>query len=365
MGYQDDPDAQRPSTPSSPSPSTPGPSRNQSSPNPGPNDPDNQAPWSNDVDSLDYVGSDYYPGYSPRQTTADGSHIGLQEYKGWLANNRTKGWWQALEKQYGSQFVAFMWHGYVTGMDSAKLWNEVGVRFPGYENYINGGGGGGGGGYGGGGGVSRAEQIASAAAAIKDQAMTLGLDIDDGGILALAKRAVDENWSSAQLTDELLIDPTKLNKPGTYSQTIDYIKQLGKSQLINVSDDTAAQWAQRIVSNEMSIDTVRSVLAQQAQGEWGWATEGLKTGATMSDLLAPARDQIAAELELTPGSVDLMDERFRKMVQTTDAQGTARAATLTEVTQAARKDSQWANTAGAARRAASVATMIRKVFEGN
>jgi hypothetical protein len=179
-----------------------------------------------------------------------------------------------------------------------------------------------------------------------------------------ATTVVRDNWTDEMLTDHLLIDPSKVTEPGSISASIDQIKQMAASQLMPVSDATAREWATRINSGEMTTDAVASIFSQQAIGEFGWAASSLQAGSTMRDLLMPARDTISRELEMSAETVDFMDPRWRSMVQTAGADGIPRAATLTEVTRAARKDGAWAKTTNAARMAATVAQKLRDTFEG-
>lgn len=320
-------------------------------------------------DAPGFVGSNYLPGWHLGQKNTNGTNLTSKDYNTWLYQTASQAWFQAAVGAFGPQFQADLWYANRTGMSLERFWNQARMKYPGIDEIINGAMGGGGGGRGsyggGGGGTSRADQIAAAVAAIRNQAETIGLALDDNMILDLAKKTVSENWTGDQLTDALLGDMTKATKPGTYQATMTAIREQAKRQLINVSDSTAQDWARRILSGEMAVETVNTIFGQQAAAEWGWATEALKTGATMSDILAPARDTIASELELGADTVNLMDDRWRKMVTREDVKGAARAATMTEVLQAARKDQAYANTAGAARRAASTAAMLRQMFEGN
>jgi uncharacterized protein (DUF2236 family) len=82
-------------------------------------------------------------------------------------------------------------------------------------------------------------------------------------------------------------------------------------------------------------------------------------------MLAPTRDQIAKELELTPDAVDLMDPKWRSMVTTTDPKtNEVRAATLTEVVRSARRAPEWAKTNNSKSLAANTFMLIRNIFEG-
>lgn len=292
------------------------------------------------------------PGWSPAQG------LNAVQYNDWLFTQARNPTFQQLVQKYGPQYQALAWYGARTNMDPNAFANLLRTYLPGATDN-------GSGPRGGGGGASRADNIAAAVATVRNQASTIGLQMTDQEILFTAVKAVDDNWTSPQLTDYLLSDVAKITNKGTYTQTQDQIKAMAKQQLINISDQTAAEWAKKVLSDEMDINTVSTILAGQAKSEFGWAAEQIAGGATMSDILAPTRDTIARELELNPQEIDLTDSRFRSMVQVEDPQGKPRAATLTEAVRLARKDAAYAKTAGAARSAAGVATMMRQIFEGS
>lgn len=284
------------------------------------------------------------------------------EYDTWLANARSDATFQKMEAKFGPKWVGFAYYAWRVNMDpsSTAFLNQLDGRFAGWRSIQNGNGPG----PGSGSGVSKAQQIAGAEAAIRNQAAMLGVGLDDKAIKSLASTVVTNNWSSDQLTDYLTRSIKNFNQPGTFTDVVNAIRAAGRDQLMNVSDATAKEWARRITSDEMSLDTVKTIFAQQAAAEFGWASAPIQSGMTMRDILMPARDQIANELEVNPNDVDFMQPRWRTMIQAAGTDGKPRAATMTEVVQNARKDSAWASTANAARTAANVATLLRQTFEG-
>jgi len=265
-------------------------------------------------------------------------------------------WVQKAMGKYGVEFQKYMYQAWL--LDDFDP-NKMESLFPGSRSlYTNSGGGGGGGGGG------RAGRLADAEAEVRNQMATLGFNVDDAEVRAVAARVVNEDWSGAKLTDYLTADPARMVNPGSYSEMASRIKDMAASQLVHVDDATAQGWAKRVLSSELDLMTVQNIFAGNARNEFAWAADGLTTGATMRDILAPARDMIARELEINPNDVNLMDTKWRDMVQATNADGTKRAASLTEAVRAARKDGAYANTAGGARMAAQTATILRNVFEG-
>lgn len=288
-------------------------------------------------------------------------------YTTWLRNVPPE--FHTLISRFGAPVQALLWRANQDGREPNDVLNEITFKY-GADAFKSGGGGGGGrgrGGGGGGGGVQppTPEQIAAAKAEITNRSRTLGhTPLSEDVLLYVATTAVRDNWNSAQLDDWLLGDEKAITDPGAVTVSIDQIKSQANAQLMNVSDATAREWAMRINSGEMDAAAVQSIFQQQATAEFGWAAQSLAGGLTMRDILMPARDTLARELEMSGDSIDLMDPKWRNMTIAADEKGVPRAATMTEVTKAARKDPAYAKTAGAARFTANIAQQLRQVFEG-
>lgn len=309
-------------------------------------------------DDGTYIGSRLRPGFARDQGAT------YKDYDTWLANQQSDPAFAALRAKYGDLFVSFEWYAFRSNMSDNQYFNALDMRFQGWRDVQIPGSGGPGRSFGGGGGASLAEQYAAAEAAIRNEAGTLGLPMTDAEIKALAKTVVSENWSGDQLTDRLTGDPAKITQPGTFKAMADQIKGMAAQQLVKVSDATAGEWARQIMSGEKDIVAVANIFANQAAADFGWAAGQIKQGTTMRDILMPARDTLASELEINPDTIDFNNTKWRSMIQTTGPDGKPRAATLTEVTQSARKAPEWSNTANAGRLAANMATMLRQAFEG-
>jgi len=308
-------------------------------------------------DDGSYIGSRLRPGFARDQGSS------YKEYDTWLANQQSDDAFNALRAKYGDLYVSFEWWAFRNNISDNQYFNALDMRFKGWRE-IQIGPGDGPGRTLGGGGASLAEQYAAAEAAIRNEAGTIGRPMTEAEIKAMAKQAVDGDWTGDQLTDALTGDPTKISQPGTFAAMADQIKGMAAQQLIKVSDATAKEWARQIISGEKDIVAVANIFANQASAEFGWAAGQIKQGTTMRDILMPARDTLAGELEVNPDTIDFNDQKWRKMVQTQGLDGKPRAATLTEVTQAARKAPEWTNTSNAGRLAANMATMLRQAFEG-
>lgn len=294
------------------------------------------------------------------------------DYNTWLqALPRTAPDQWALIQAGGGAMQELLWRAYADNTPANQVLNSIAAKFPAVFDKItaaNKGGGGGSRGGGGGGGTAAPtpEQIASAKAEIANRSATLGhAPLTDDVLTFVATTVVRDNWTSAQLDDWLLAKSEDITQPGLVNVSIDQIRQLASDQLLGVSDDTARGWAMKINSSEMDINSVKSIFANQALQEFGWASDGIKAGLNVKDMLAPQRDRIAQELEIGADQVDLMDPKWRNMVTVNDAQtGMPRAATITEAASNARKDPGYASTTGAVNNASAIFMQLRKNFEG-
>ena len=295
------------------------------------------------------------PGWIP----ADGP---ISQYNQWV-KQWMSGVGAAAVAKFGSAAQAWAWRARqdnwtpeVTDYEAARLGLLPSA----------GGGGGGGGGYGGGGGgATKDEQYAQASASIKNQAETMGVHLDDNELLYTAHVVVDQSWSGEMVGDWLVgMAEVRRNagllKDGTITADITTIKEMAANQLITISDETARQYSLQINSQEMNIDTLQSVFAQQASARYAWATPVIGQGISMRNYLLPSRDTIANELEVAAGSIDMMDGKWLDMMQTIGKDGATRAATQSELTQRARQDPAFKQTSRARDMAASAGSFLRE-----
>lgn len=222
---------------------------------------------------------------------------------------------------------------------------------------------------GGGGGASRAQQVAAAEAAIRNEAGRLGYTgFGDANIKALAQTVVTNNWTGDQLTDYLVTgaasDWGNLTG-GALTAGVDAAKALASKQLVEISDTTARQWAARIASGELDQSGLQSLIQAQAAARYGWAADVINKGITVEDYIAPSRDRIAKELELSAESINMMDPKMLSMVTVANDKGETRLANDLEVIKAARRDERWKKTSNARALTASAAVMLRRYVEGS
>lgn len=321
----------------------------------GPSDPDN-------------VGSPTYNPTAPQ--TNKPTHPGLgsnpslsliQEYDYWWWQNGAR-WslWMYANPNQATQIKELAWEYRYDPNKTIDMLLGMGMKTPTSTSGSTRSGFGGGGGA----GMSKEQEYAAAAAEVRNRAGLLGITFTDEEINAVAKAAVDNKWSAAQLDDYLVPAAKNTNNAGEITVSVQQVQELAARQLLSVSDATAREWAARISSGEMTLEGVNSLLMSQAKLRYSWAADTIQQGISMRDLMLPARDRLANELEMNAEDIDLMDPKWLGMLQTTDDAGTTRAATDSEIVVRARQDPAWMNTRAATNTAANMVTMIRDYFGG-
>lgn len=211
--------------------------------------------------------------------------------------------------------------------------------------------------------ASAQESIRQQSAIVHDRARTLGLNLPANQINGIARMVIENGWTAEEYIDNLIgqVNWSTL-EGGELTASRDRVQAIAGQYLIDVSTDTAQNYAARIAAGELTEDGVRSIMQQQAKGRFGWMSDQIDAGVTVSDYLAPVRDTIARELEMAPDEINLMDPQWLSLVETRDDKGQLRAATLNEAMLSARKKPQYAGTRGAQEMATSMMSQLGQIF---
>lgn len=204
-------------------------------------------------------------------------------------------------------------------------------------------------------------QVASTAATVMNRARTLGLP--SSVVASIAYQATKNGWNTDQQIDALIAQANwSTMEGGELTSYRDQVNQIASQYLVGVSEQTARNYSERIASGELSLNGVRSIMQRQAKARFSWMADQLDAGVTVADYLAPVKDRIAAELEVVPDEINLMDPQWLSLVETKGDDGKMRAATLHEATLAARKRPEWKNTSNAQRTTTQLMTTLGQVF---
>lgn len=211
--------------------------------------------------------------------------------------------------------------------------------------------------------ASARQQLQAQSAIVNDRAKSLGIHLSPAQINNMASMIQQNGWTTEQYIDNLIaqVDWSSI-QGGELTANVDHIKEIAGQYLISISDTTARNYSTRIAAGELTEDGVRSIMQEQAKGRFGWMASQIDQGVTVADYLAPVRDTIARELEVTSDEINLMDPKWLSLVEVRDEKGEMRAATMNEAMLSARKQSGYAKTRGAQEMATSMMSQIGQIF---
>lgn len=291
------------------------------------------------------------PDKKPEKMTPD-------EYHTWQLATSPR--YQTLFARYGNEYRDFQYAARKWGAERQRV--EFTLRFLGGTDPTGGSPGGSGAS-----GPSRSQQIASLAAQILNESASLGLTLSTEQIGQMATDAVTNNQDAAAIQDRLIQmarDAGTGLQAGTITATVDQIKDLAAQYLIQVSDETAKEWAFRANSGEMTQDAMINVIRTMSKERYGWAATAIDQGITTRAMVLPLRDQIAQELEVAPDTIDVMDTKWQKVIQT--GRGTEQQlATTGDVIARVRDLPEWQDTRAAGDRAAAAVQTLTRMFGGS
>ena len=216
---------------------------------------------------------------------------------------------------------------------------------------------------GGGSGINRANTIRSFETAILNRSTALGMQLTPEEISYLATVAESQDFSSEQLMNAIvgLADFTKV-QAGQLTASVDQMKALSSSYLINVSDATLQDYAKKLATGSATAEGIESFLKAQSKALNPWMAEYIDAGVKPEELLSASRDMISRMLEVDANTVDFTDQRFMDMATVSDDKGTTRLASNRELAKNIRKDDAWKQTGEARSAAVGTAGLIAKIF---
>lgn len=218
-------------------------------------------------------------------------------------------------------------------------------------------------GLGAGGGVNTANAIRSYETAILNRSSQLGMTLDPQTISYIARVAEAQDYSQEQLMAAIggLID-FKQVKAGTLTASLDEMRTMAKSYLLNVSDATLQDYAKKLALGQQTKEGIDSYFKAQAKAMNPWLAQYIDSGIEPIEVLRSSRDFIANSLGVDANAVDFTQSRFLKMATVTDDKGQTRLANNQELVKNIRSDSEWAGSMEARKTTSEMANMIARIF---
>lgn len=209
----------------------------------------------------------------------------------------------------------------------------------------------------------KANTIRSFSAAIINASGKFGISLTPEEIAYIAKVAEDQNFSADQLND-VILDQANWStvQPGELTANVDSIKAIASAYFVPVSENTLQDYSKRIASGESSFEAIKSLITQQAKAANPWLNSVIDSGATLADVFARSKDQIAQSLGIDASTVDFTQSRFMDMATTMDEKTGRRLATSSELTANIRQDAAWESTAEAKQIGAALGQNLARIF---
>lgn len=152
--------------------------------------------------------------------------------------------------------------------------------------------------------------------------------------------------------------------PGIAAPEAGQLKAIAEGQyMIHMGDQDLAWWAAQIGTGFQSQAGFTAMLAQQAKGRFPTLAAQIDAGVTPGTYFAPYRSTIAQQLEVSPDSINLMDDpRWSQVLGVTQGDGSIAPMTLSQSIDLARSQPEWRNTDNANAMASDLATKVLTDF---
>ncbi len=193
---------------------------------------------------------------------------------------------------------------------------------------------------------------------------SMGVDADIGLVARDMERlGLNEAQLNQRVTDSLQQESSQsgLDAGTTGAVTADELIRIARMEyLVPIDRQTAERWAIKGIRQGESIEQGwRSYLATVAAPALGI---NVASGITPGDVAAPIKATVAQTLEMDANAIDLLDERFKPLLQAPTAGGGFRPMTAAEAGTWARSQESYKGTAVGRESAANLGEALAKTF---
>jgi len=162
-----------------------------------------------------------------------------------------------------------------------------------------------------------------------------------------------------------LIDASSFQRSGLVKDVGVKSRDAAANYFTKVSDEEVLGWARAIGSGDMDEQSIVTAIRDRAKAQYYWLAPVIDQGVTLQEYFKPHRDEISKLLEVTPESIDFMnDAKWQAVVRRTpdDKDGTERAMNLNETAKYVRSMDEWKNTSNAKATAATAVSSVGRVL---
>lgn len=233
-----------------------------------------------------------------------------------------------------------------TTSDTGRLWRQLQIEDP----------------------ATAASRLASQRAKITNILGKTGVYIDGSKLGSITEDSLKFGWSDDQLMDAVLAYATPgaegytTGDLGAYQQQV---QAIAGAYMLPVSATEAADMAKRIASGEMDMDGVKALNQAKAKSMFANNSDMQKLidqGVVPKDYFSQHVSTMAQLLEVSPDSIDLVNNpQYRQILDTVDG-GKHRTMTITEAENVARGQPGYKNTNGARRNFLGAASTLKQTM---
>ncbi|QBI21952.1 peptidoglycan-binding protein [Egibacter rhizosphaerae] len=223
---------------------------------------------------------------------------------------------------------------------------------------------------------ARSEQVMdSVMLDIRLQASRMGVSIDQDRMRQLALEAVGNGWvdiNTGRISQGERMQRAIANEAdfrgdqrvgGDMGAMQDAIVAQSHEWMVPMSEDSALDWAQRILSGEATEDGLETHLRDMARSRYPHLEDYFARGVSPQQFFQPYREELARTLEMNPDTIDLVnDSRFSPVLDFATEGDERRPMTMSEVQQYARGLPEWRGTRQAQEQGSAFTEMLGRTF---
>lgn len=202
---------------------------------------------------------------------------------------------------------------------------------------------------------------------LRGLATNAGMNISDDRLREMAAEGYKMGWSQADRQAALAAEFDYNPETGTQaaSALVGELRSAARNYLVPLSEATIDEWGKKLIEGTATMETVNGYLREQAKQMLPSFAQQIDAGLTPQALVEPYRQNIARELGSDPNTVDFLDPKWNRFINTMDPKtGTARPMSFFEIQQTIRTDSSygWDKSDTAHREATEFATQLAQRF---
>lgn len=161
---------------------------------------------------------------------------------------------------------------------------------------------------------------------------TLGERLNPKRVADMANAAIASNWSDAQLQAavgaEFKYQGQNAKYQGAAGQTITGLQKLAGEYAVPISNSTMKNWTKLVLEGNNTVQDFQSYLQAQAESLYPTLAAPLKAGVTTQDYFSPYAQLASQILEKPVDSIDVMNPKWNKALNTVQPDGTRAPMTL-------------------------------------